>query len=475
MLLPLGLLLTGACTGGSDQAAPTSASSAPPTASAPSTSSAPSTPAAAPPATPPGDAAGRPNILMICVDTMRADALGLYGQTEPSSPNIDRLGGEGAVWDYTWTQYTWTLPSFASFMTSRFARTHGWDYGLSRSADFHVLDHAAPTLAEVLSGVGYVTQGFNASETLRPEYELTRGFKVFQKGARPGVVRAAVADVGVWASDAAPHFTYVHLMSPHVPVAPTEKNQKLLHVDPLVDPAKGISYDHYTAAAAADKPQRRKEWWSVYLAGVRDADDDVGEILKAVADSGEAGNTYVVLLSDHGESIGEHDTMGHFGNVWEHLARVPLVLRGPGVAPAHVKDRIGRLIDVAPTLLSLLHLPAPAEWQGRSLFEGAGEVLAVTERDGLMAFTKDGRTKIIENRTDDRFMFGLDLVANPGEEKEPHINGENNPALQPLLADIAAWRAAAPRRKNEGPPVSVSDAVRAETVKQLEALGYTQH
>jgi hypothetical protein len=164
--------------------------------------------------------AGAPNILVLLVDALRPDVLGVYGQVLPTSPRIDAFAASARVFRHAWTQYTWTQPSFATIMTSRYARTHGWDHRMG-SSSLPVLDEGAPTLAQVLSGAGWSTAGVSASPILKPIWGCSRGFDSWSLVNDARAIDRVVAEVSRWGAVEDPAFLYLHLMTLHVPVEPT--------------------------------------------------------------------------------------------------------------------------------------------------------------------------------------------------------------------------------------------------------------
>ena len=416
-------------------------------------------------------AATRPNFLVLVVDTLRADALGTYGQAKPTSPNIDALGERGVVFERAWTQYTWTLPSFVSYMSSRFARTHGWDYPMGKLDQYAVLDTQAPMLAEVLRGGGYATAGHYSNVHIKPELGLSRGFSTWTRGADIGVTRGAVADIGKWSADGKPNFLYVHWMAPHEPIVPSAESLAAVGSTISFDPKAGVSWKRWHEAGPADKDAVRDQLRLAYLAAVRDADANVGKVLAALRSSGEESNTVVLFYSDHGELLGEHDTWGHTSWVWEELTRVPLIVSAPGVAPKRVTDRVGRLVDIAPMVVRMAGIAKPSQWQGTDLLNGPAPAYAAVERDGWAAFT-DGRAKTMEDRATGKLKAAYDLVADKAERSP--ITAAPAGAWAGLVQSAAAWRTATPSLDNTGPLLQLDEANRAATEEQLRQLGYME-
>jgi arylsulfatase A-like enzyme len=376
------------------------------------------------------------------------------------------------VFDKAWTQYTWTLPSYVTYMSSRFARTHGWDYPMGELDKYAILDERAPLLAEVLKGAGYATEGHYSNAHIKPELGMGRGFDTWLKGADVGVTRGAVADLATWKSDGKPNFLYVHWMAPHEPLLPSPESRAVVGGTMPIDPKLGVSFKAWHEAPADQKPAVREELRLAYLSAVRDADANVGRVLAALDASGERDNTVIVLFSDHGELLGEHDTWGHTSWVWEELNRVPLIVSAPGLAPGRVTDRVGRLVDIAPTVARLAGVERPAAWQGQDLLTGPLLPLAVVERDGRAAYSQNGRAKIIEDRASGKLQGAYDLVGDPAELKP--MTGNGAATFTPLVQAASAWRAATPAGDNAGPLLKLDDKSREETVDQLRQLGYIE-
>lgn len=417
-------------------------------------------------------AGGKPNVLVIVVDTLRADALGLYGQKRPTSPNIDKLARESLVWDTAWTQYTWTLPSFASYMTSTHARTHGWAYKMSKLDEYHLFEPPASPLPEVFGAAGYARVGVYSNQHILPDLGFGRGFDVWQKGADVGVVRAALADLKKWPTDGKPNFLYVHLVTPHVPLVPSDTALRAIGSKYTAAQLNMVSYGHWSEAPEEQKAQRLEELREAYLGSVRDADTRVGEVLAALDATGERDNTVVAFFSDHGELLGEHSLAGHATSVWDEVARVPLIVRAPGRSPARITDRVGRLIDVAPTLTEAAGLPAAAGWQGISLFKSGVAPLAVSERDAHVAFTIDGSHKVVQDRAKGTFLSAFDLKSDPDEGKS--VTDRALTWVQGAEVAAQAWRTTTPLRTNPGALFQPPPERRDEAMEQLRALGYTE-
>jgi arylsulfatase A-like enzyme/Tfp pilus assembly protein PilF len=297
----------------------------------------------------PANASGM-NILLITLDTTRADALGLYGNTDAVSPRIDELGRAGIVFEDCYTPVPLTLPAHCSLFTGRYPVSHQ-----VRNNGTYVLPASETTLAGVLKGRGYETAAIVASFTVAAKFGLARGFDTYDEDFETGrSLLNYTAEIPAdritgkftdWLGARAPgrkFFAWVHFYDPHSPYVP--------HGEP-------------GAAVSGESP------WSLYEGEVRFVDAHVGKIVQALRDKGLYENTVIVLVGDHGEAFGEHKERGHGIFCYEESLRVPLVLHNPRLfkSPKRVAGRLS-LVDVMPGLLELIKAPVPPAVQGRSFW-----------------------------------------------------------------------------------------------------------
>lgn len=428
---------------------------------------------AAPPPPPPPASLPKGNVLILVVDTLRADAMGTYGEPSPTTPRLDAFAKESVVFDRAWTQYTWTLPSVLSYTTSRFVRTHGWDYDIGQFDLYRMVDRSVPTLAEVLRQNGYATHGRYANGHLQESLGFGAGFDKWVKGKDEEVIGGAIEDIRRWSSDGKPNLLYVHVMQCHTPWRPSPAAQKALGT-PLSVPEKGLDWGDWPKLPQEARPARAIELRTQYEAALWDADAGMGRILDALAASGEAKNTMVLFHSDHGEQLGDHNFAGHNRSVFEELAHVPLMVRVPGAAPARVSGRMGRLMDIPPTVLDVVGLAgkAPGGWQGSSWYRQTTPPLAVVERTGDIAFSVDGVTKLVQDRTQQLFAYGFDLKADPGEKRR--LKDATQPALAALQRLATDWWASTPKGTNTGAKPKVTEAEKTEVNDLLKEPGYVE-
>jgi arylsulfatase A-like enzyme len=379
------------------------------------------------------------NVLLISIDTQRADRLGFYGYPRPTSPSLDAFAAGAVVFEEAEASAPWTLPSMASVMTGEVTSTHNcWNYG-------SVLDDSFPTLAEHLLAAGYDTACVVSHLFTTSRHGLQQGFvHTDDTYAYPeidpddNVTSQVITDKGLRFLEhkrAAPHdepwFLWLHYFDPH--------REYMAHA--------GISEQFVT-------PGERTEpvaLGDVYDGEVRYTDQNVGRLLERLAELGLAERTVVVLVADHGEEFREHGGLGHGHSLHREVMRVPLVFRAPGFAPRRVRD-LARQIDIVPTVLALLGLPAPEGLPGRSLLpalRGAPLVTppgfgALAEHDNhnpatrLDGWRTDHHRLILSGSEGDARLY--DLVADPHEQ---HDIAAQNPALvEALRAELERAQAA---------------------------------
>jgi len=394
-----------------------------------------------------------PNVLLISIDTLRADHLGLYGARH-ATPSIDALGDAAVVFEHAVSHVPITLPSHASLFTATYPVAHGVrDNGSFRLAP------GKETLTDVFREGGYRTAAFVGSFALDSRFGLDRGFELyddfygdtsalddFTVSERPAEdVLGRALD---WLSSRGSEkwFAFVHLYDPHAPYLPPE-------------------------------PFREDFREDLYTGEVAHVDAALGRFFDTLSSQGRLANTLVVLTSDHGEGLGEHGERTHGMFAYESSLHVPLILSWRGVLPSRrVSSRV-RLIDVAPTILALSGLRALDAPQGRSLIpliegreDDAGresyfEALAFNLNRGWAPLTGIYYRgfKYIDLPIAELY----DLESDPGETRNlgsssPSLVAEMASRLEELVTTASSAEGAEPR------PLSVDE----ETRRRLESLGY---
>ena len=316
----------------------------------------------------------RPNVVVIVIDTLRADAMGAYGNAWPTSPELDQIAKAGVRFQRAVSQSSWTRPSFASFLTSRVPRASG----ISQER-LHALPDDMVTLAEVLHDAGYTTLGVTANPNVNSTFKFDQGFDAYvDSGVRFGWMQAEAAPGdklhGQVPLRPAPEIFQdaLNLLEKH------QADHKPVYMQlVLMDVHEHFAgmFAEYAAQEFGDHPDRN------YFAALRFASSAVGRFVNTLQQRPGFENTMVVITSDHGEGLRSHPHVSH-GAVHGYLAYesqtvVPLIVAEWGpidhLPSDFVVDQPVRLLDLMPTLLDLVGIQGPAHMEGRSLrvaFEG---------------------------------------------------------------------------------------------------------
>jgi arylsulfatase A-like enzyme/Flp pilus assembly protein TadD len=394
------------------------------------------------------------NVLLVTIDTLRADHVGAYGSARGLTPTIDRLAAEGLRFATTYAHVPLTLPSHTTLMTGSYPFVNGVrDNGSFR------FDGRRATLAGTLQAAGYRTGAFVAAFVLDARFGLNAGFDVYDDkyGSRPAggelsvlerpadkVLGAAVSWITERGDEAArPWFAWAHLYDPHEPYDPPE-------------------------------PFRTRYSSDRYSGEIAFADTQLGTALEQLAQRGQLTHTLVVVAADHGESLGDHQERTHGLFAYDSTLRVPLVLWAPRVIQPGVIKEVARLVDVMPTVLDLVGIAASAP-NGRSLrpflggddpdhrFDDPGSYFEalnanLTRNWAPLAGLVSGGFKLIDLPIPEFY----DLGADPGERS--NLYARRQEAAKPLERKLDALRADA--------PAATSTPVDPETVQRLRSLGY---
>lgn len=471
----------------------------------------------------------RSNVLLITVDTLRADHLSSYGYGRRTSPHIDSLAAAGVRFDQTAVQWPKTTPSFASLFTATYSKDNDIvrRVGIPVSCRFEML-------AEVLRGQGYATAAVVSNGALGREFHFNQGFDTYIETWKlgPGGIggthlpaggdptRAEVVthlatglldDLASAARSGKPYFLWVHYLDPHYPYAspPTFRNRFV--GDRLYDPRQKVFVSPNRPQLQMGGIGRQQVieghddlafYVARYDAAIAYADEQIGVLLAEMQRRGLLRRTLTVFTADHGESLGEHDYYfdhGRFG--FQTCLRVPLIFHYPGVLAPRVEPAVTELLDVAPTLIEAAGVTLPGGlWkQGRSLTPrlrghpaagGDGARPAFSEagwetNDKWQKIVRDGRYKLIFAQTnpEQRWIGGpgvrftlYDLAADPGETTNA---ADRLPAvLDRLKRELWAWDRA-PRFDVETKPASAACKPAAgqpdmdpSTRALLHSLGY---
>lgn len=428
------------------------------------------------------DEAGRhPNVLLVTVDTLRADHLGAYGYERETSPEFDRLASEGVLFADAITPVPTTAPALASLLTSRHPDAHGV------RENFGELPSEMQTIGEAFAAAGYSTAGFFGNGAIKNGFG--QGLDRFEPFKDHWFFndRAGTSKAIDWLESARePWFLWIHFMDPHGPYnsSPPERSAGFTYPEtpgltrelPRVEQNHGIGvlpkYQQLPDQARVVDYVRR------YDGEIAGTDLEIGKLRRALEKSKQLTRTLVVVTADHGESLGEDDYFfQHGGMLNEPSVRVPLLLRHPKL-PAGVKTKTpASIVDVFPTLTALAGLPAPAGAVGRDLSgtltgdPNIGQVVRVsyTVTPSRQTAVRRGRFELRgtprRNKAADDFakIELFDTSTTPPTRlpagHEPAVRAELEPLLRRAARDVRE-NATAPRVPTE------------DEQKRLRALGY---
>lgn len=329
------------------------------------------------------------NLVLVVIDTLRADHLNVEGyETRSTSPALDRFAQSAVRYAAAQATSGWTAPSLGTVVTGQLPAIHragrrrvrAWTPKSARASDsarkrsdYLKLSATLPVLAEQLRDAGYDTVGFSTNNFFGPRIGFHRGFSRYQMILGNNIVGAKRVNRGVrrWlkqrreADSDDPFFLTLHVIDPHHPYrmrAPAAEGYALPEDIDLEEETMDGQTAHVLREHTPASRSHPDQALVLYDAEIRYIDGILGPLLETLADD----NTAIVLLSDHGEGFGEHNFFIHGNNLYQELLHVPLWLKLPGAAPA-VVDTAVSLLDVYPTFLSLAGLPLPDDLAGQPL------------------------------------------------------------------------------------------------------------
>ncbi len=433
--------------------------------------------------------AARKNVLLISIDTLRADHLTPYGYRLQTSPNLNRFAEQAVVFRNAFSAAPWTLPSHASLFTSLYPSVHGARFSSRHAPVLDPLDRSHVTLAEILQAAGYHTGAFTTIFWFDPPWGLQQGFASFRMdGSQPAnhVVDSAIR----WVKDSKqPFFLFLHFYDVHNYTATPEFEK--IFVDGTyhgkLDTQKLLtSRNAYSSLSTADL----KYLQGKYDASIAFVDHEIGRLLAWLQSRGLYGETTIVITSDHGEEFWDHGGTGHGFTLYSEILHVPLLLKpADRIDPREIADAVS-LIDVFPTILDTLGIRPPAGIQGRSLrplLEGnhiPDRALYAEDTYYMNSSTAmQGDYKYIENRVPPTGLLNLSLFFvnlrtfihfRPNElyniEHDPLERSnilDQEPAIEQRMRKDLLQRVRLENALEQG---TVDEATR----ERLRSLGYTQ-
>ena len=405
----------------------------------------------------------RPNVVVLLVDTLRADHLPVYGYPRDTAPFLARLAARSVVFDAAQSTSAWTAPATASLFTSLYPYQHNVDTGfmvtqqlreIGQEIRLNRLPPDVPTMPEVMRAAGYTTFGIAANVNIGEVMGFSRGFHRFRHFSSDAAAPELAEKATQWGRGmrgAQPYFLSMHFLDPH---APYRENAPWY-------------------AASGDEAADRV---AAYDSEIRLVDSVIEELFRALEWEKD---TIVILTADHGEEFGDHGGRGHGQTLYAEMLHVPLIVHAPGLfAPRRVAEPVS-LVDVLPTLRDFGGAPAepkdegvslrplldggPADPERRSLF---AHLLRRDQQNRLLHSVRRGRWKYVEGSRDPAMLF--DLRHDPRESA-------NLVGTSPALADrMRANVRDAVRSSRTFAGGQGSMVLDPETAETLRSLGYVQ-
>lgn len=428
------------------------------------------------------------NIILIVVDTLRADHLGVYGYPRETSPNIDAFAHDALLFRHAYTPRPKTTPAMASLFTSSPPHVHG----VRRIPQ--ALPEAVLYMPEELQRQGYTTAAVVSNSAAGRDFGFARGFDFWKQ---PGDVGGHVTDTALsrldsieGSKDGRPFFLWVHYLKPHAPYQPYPEYHSMFVGDTLwaesqlpFSEHKFGSYRELPQVVNIDGNSNPYYYIAEYDAEIRSVDAEIGRLLGGLRTRGLYDSSIIVLTADHGESLGDHDYYFDHGMLpYDACGRVPLVIRHPGLKPK-VVDSPASLLDIFPTLLPVVGLAVPGEAMGIDLFAAAKAGDSERQIFAESGYNVQPQISVRKN--------GWKLIYNPSkaERKSLHMrtyelyNTANDPLEEKNLAGqgldiertlaralsnwLASW-------KDYSLPEERAMVISDETMNQLRALGYVE-
>ncbi|MFN0009156.1 MAG: sulfatase [Planctomycetota bacterium] len=414
----------------------------------------------------------RPNVLVIVLDTLRADHLGVDGYERATSPNVDRFARENLHFPRAFAAAPWTPPSIATLLSGLYPTSHGMmppdklpgEGDLSKRLDRNVL-----TLAEILADSGYRTAALSANPWITPEFGYAQGFETFDvrvDARAEKITELGLARIEELRASGDPFLFYLHYLDPHEPYSPPD-DHRIFAGQPLrgsYSPQMVENLDRYDGEIH-------------YL------DASLGRLFAELRAKGIYDDLVIVLLGDHGEQFEEHGHLGHGWQLFNEELRVPLVVKPGRTTQGRTIESVVSIVDVLPTILALTGQEAPAAMQGvnlldeRALAARRGVFAEIARRFSFRACVNAAGKKLIvelpwEDQGGDpqapaRRLVGVFEAASRDEPaiEDTNLQRELEAELQKML-DLVTRAKIAPS-SDKVLPID-------ETIQRLRALGYAK-
>jgi arylsulfatase A-like enzyme len=425
-----------------------------------------------------------PSLLLITVDTLRADRLPFYGYKRNTAPFLGKLAEHGIVFTNAYSTSSWTVPSVTSLVTGVYPSSHGVMRGSIKKGRVYkqeIVPRKLPNLPEQLQDMGYRTYAVTANYHLTKELGFGRGFDRYACigfCTAEKVNRAFLEWKHEIESQNSPVFIWLHYFDPHIPYIGRQPWLKHYQSDETEGERSTISSISRPVklrqVLKKNEPRILTLIQSHYDSEINYCD----EYIKKLFQEFPSFEHYVmVFTADHGEEFMEHGKLGHANNLYNDTVRIPLLVRIPSSASATTSKEAASLVDIAPTLLAIAGGKAPQSWQGRALIDQKGRASPMKERyvlaqlnngiiSSMNAFIGTNWKLIVNDKTQDKELYNL--MDDPTEQNnlttaQPEKTKQQNDIFQKLVIALPP----APKAKKNKP-------LQKDKEEMLRSLGYIQ-
>jgi len=413
-----------------------------------------------------------PSVILIVVDTLRADHLGLYGHTRPTSPALDRWSRDGKVYEFAHSTSPWTLPTFGSLYTGYLPTRHR--AGFSKQSG-NRLSSSVETLAEHLSQKNFRTGAITNNPFLSASFGLDRGFEIYDhhQGNNKEIRRAqdvidrALAMIDAWRGDS--FFLMIHVFDPHLNYDAPDNFKGLFTAD--IDSRFTLPIYQLGELRQADTIKEMTEDDQEFIRAAYDeeiayVDSQLGRLQSELSERNLLTNSLIILTSDHGEEFYDHGGFEHGHALWQELIRVPLIIWGPTIGPGRELTAVS-LTDVMPTVLDWVGTDIPLGLDGISLLPN------LTDAQPLPQRTLIAESKLYGHQQAAVIRWPHKIIFNQTGRKPVHwfsLNSDKQEKYDLLseLSDELGEHLNTELTEQPDEPATPS----AETLERLRSLGY---
>lgn len=415
----------------------------------------------------------RPHVFIYLIDTLRADALALYGAARPTSPRIAEFARDSVLFQRGWSSSAWTMPSTMSLLTGLLPSRHGYLQPGSKPAD----PSSVQRLSEILKSDGYETLAVSQSYVVNETHDFDRGFETFYLADALSRGTAESADIpwflGHYLTHRAnyrPLFAFLHTVDPHQPYSPRGADAQFAHDNPGSLAEWKYQPDYFNKRELISEPEEIRHMRARYDGEVLGADRGFGAFVDLIRAAGLYDNSLIVLIADHGEEFGEHGAFGHGHSLYEEMVHIPFLIKFPEQREAGtvVEARVN-LIDILPTILEIAAVDFDlSSLDGQSLATAGSldaERVAISEvltRSVRLRALAAGDLKCIYDELASTVQI-FDLASDPAE-KHPlppdHASAKTCQALSQEHLNVDAFSSVAETELDD------------EARERLRALGY---